>query len=109
LPLEFLEVGKTTPTLIPSLKLTASSPLKMDGWNSSNFLFGAFRPIFWCKLAVSFRQSHLGKFLQFINPQCFEHYGGNIWGIPFPVIMEVKNGSGPSTMSFSYKIRIVFH
>ena len=38
--------------LLPSLKLTASSPLKMDGWNNFSFPFGA-RPIFRGELLVS--------------------------------------------------------
>ena len=31
---------------LPSLKLTASWHLKMDGWNTFRFLLGRFRPIF---------------------------------------------------------------
>ena len=34
--------------MISSLKLTASLHLKMDGWNTRTFPFGAFRPIFRC-------------------------------------------------------------
>ena len=37
---------------LPSLKLTASLPLEMDGWNTT-FLLG--RPIFRCELLVSGR------------------------------------------------------
>ena len=47
---------------LPSLKLTAaiSQHLKMDGWkNTSQFPFGAFRPIFSGKLVVSFREYKL--------------------------------------------------
>ena len=40
--------------MIPSLKLTFPH-LKMDGWNTFSFSFGA-RPIFRCKLAVSFTE-----------------------------------------------------
>ena len=36
---------------LPSLKLTFS-PLKMDGWNTKTFPFGAFRLIFRCELLV---------------------------------------------------------
>ena len=32
--------------ILHSLKLTASLHLKMDGWNTFSFPFGAFRPIF---------------------------------------------------------------
>ena len=37
---------------------TNNSPLKMDGWNTFSFPFGAL-PIFRCEMAVSFRE---GKF-----------------------------------------------
>ena len=40
-----------------TLKLTASSHLKMDGWNTFSFPFGA-RPIFRGKMAVSFREGN---------------------------------------------------
>ena len=39
--------------LVYTLPETNSSPLKMDGW-----AFGAFRPIFKGKLAVSFREGN---------------------------------------------------
>ncbi len=39
---------------LPSLKLTFS-PLKIYGWNTFSFPFGAFRPIFRGKLTVTFR------------------------------------------------------
>ena len=42
---EFFKVGILL-LKIPSLKPTASSHLKMDGWNTMKFIFGAFRPIF---------------------------------------------------------------
>ena len=45
--------------MIPgTLKLTASLPLKMDGWKTIALPFG-FRPIFRCELAVSFREGTL--------------------------------------------------
>ena len=93
-------IRKPTPTKIPSLKLTASSPLKMAGWKSS-FLLGHLGLFFWCKLAVSFREGHLGKFLQFINLNVL-----SIMGETFGEFPAGNHGSekwvGPSTMSFSY-------
>ena len=47
-----MSVPQVPPRSLPSLKLTATSPLKMDGWNTIAFPIG-FRPIFRGKLLVS--------------------------------------------------------
>ena len=46
-PMIMFHVNLQGCSVLPSLKLTYSSPLKMDGWNTMNFPFGA-RPIFRC-------------------------------------------------------------
>ena len=54
---------------LPSLRLTQS--LKIDGWKTTYinyFPFGAFRPIFRCKIAVSFRENGKVNSLNSWNP-----------------------------------------
>ena len=49
-----------------TLPETNSPPLKMDGWNTFSFPFGA-RPIFRGKLAVSFREGNIRQLKTFTN------------------------------------------
>ena len=45
--------------ITPYPKLTAKAPEAMDGWKTIvTFPFGAFRPIFRGKLALSFREGN---------------------------------------------------
>ena len=44
---------------IPSLKLTASLPLKIDGWKTISVLFGGKRPIFRGELLVLGRVDYI--------------------------------------------------
>ena len=51
---------------IPSLKLTVFlAPEAVDGWKMivCRFPFGAKKPIFWGKLAVSFREGPVPEYL----------------------------------------------
>ena len=62
---------------LPSLKPTSSN-LEMDGWNTFSFPFGAVKPIFRGKLAVSFRHCFPPNFDSFLgNQQCSSGFAMN--------------------------------
>ncbi len=51
-------LGPNKTVVVHSLKLTASLHLKMDGWKTFSFPYGAFRPVFRGELAVSFKEGY---------------------------------------------------